>query len=110
MSRLDPLLDEALQDLARRRVRRDLRPVQAAAGLVVRDGRTLINASANDYLGLAHHPALAARAAEGASLHGTGAGASRLVTGTLDLHVRIEDRLAAFKSCEASLLFASGWQ
>ena len=110
MSRLDPVLGEALGTLARRRLRRDLRPVAAGSGVVVRDGCRLINASANDYLGLSHHPALADRAADWASRHGTGAGASRLVTGTLDLHERIEARLAAYKGCEAALLFASGWQ
>ncbi len=110
MSRLDPVLGEALQDLARRRLRRDLLPVTAGSGVVARDGRRLINASANDYLGLSHHPALADRAADWAARHGTGAGASRLVTGTLDLHLRVEARLAAYKGCEAALLFASGWQ
>ncbi len=110
MSRLDPVLGEALQDLARRRLRRDLHPVAAEGGFVTRNGCRLINASGNDYLGLAHHPALADRAADWAARYGTGAGASRLVTGTLDLHARIEARLAAFKGCEAALLFASGWQ
>ncbi len=110
MSRLDPVLGEVLEGLARRRLRRDLRPIAAGSGVVARDGRQLINASANDYLGLSHHPALADRAAEWASRYGTGAGASRLVTGTLDLHERIEARLAAYKGCEAALLFASGWQ
>ncbi len=110
MSRLDPVLGEALQELARRRLRRDLLPVTAGAGIVSRGGRRLINASGNDYLGLSHHPALADRAAEWGARHGTGAGASRLVTGTLDLHARIEARLATFKGCEAALLFASGWQ
>lgn len=110
MSCLDPLLDEALRDLARRGMHRTLRPGRNHAGLVVRDGRSLINASANDYLGLAHHPLLAERSAEWGRLHGTGAGASRLVTGTLDLHDRVEARLAAFKQTEAALLFASGWQ
>ena len=110
MSRLDPVLGEALQELARRQLRRDLLPVTAGPGIVTRGGRRLINASGNDYLGLSHHPALADRAAEWGARHGTGAGASRLVTGTLDLHARIEARLAAFKGCEAALLFASGWQ
>ncbi len=110
MSRLDPVLGEALEELARRQLRRDLLPVTAGAGFVTRDGRRLVNASANDYLGLAHHPALADRAADWAARHGTGAGASRLVTGTLDLHARVEARLAAYKRCEAALLFASGWQ
>lgn len=110
MSCLDPLLDEALRDLARRGRRRTLRPGCNDAGTVTRDGRTLINASANDYLGLAHHPLLAERSAEWGGRHGTGSGASRLVTGTLDLHERVESRMATFKQTGAALLFASGWQ
>ena len=110
MSVLDPILDQALQDLARGRMRRVLRPGSRAAGQVSRAGRTLLDVSSNDYLGLAHHPLLADRAADWGARHGTGAGASRLVTGTLDLHERIETRLAAFKRTEAALLFASGWQ
>jgi len=110
MSILDPLLEAALQDLAGRRMRRALRPGTRSAGQVVRDGRTLLDASSNDYLGLAHHPLLAERSADWGARHGTGAGASRLVTGTLDLHERVEGRLAAFKQTEAALLFASGWQ
>jgi 8-amino-7-oxononanoate synthase len=110
MSRLDPLLGEALADLSARRTRRTLHPGQPGPGIVLRDGRVLINASANDYLGLSHHPLLAERAADWAARYGTGAGASRLVTGTLDLHRRVEARLAAFKQTEAALLFASGWQ
>ena len=64
----------------------------------------------NDYLGLSQHPLLKQRAQEWAASHGTGAGASRLVTGTLDLHERVEARLATLKRTEAALLFASGWQ
>ena len=71
---------------------------------------TLLNVSSNDYLGLSHHPLLKQRAAEWATTHGTGAGASRLVTGTLALHQQVEAKLAAFKSTQAALLLASGWQ
>jgi 8-amino-7-oxononanoate synthase len=73
-------------------------------------GRELIDFSSNDYLGLSHHPALAERAGDWAGRWGTGAGASRLVRGTLDLHARIEARIAELKGAEAALLFASGWQ
>ena len=70
----------------------------------------LLNVSSNDYLGLSQHPLLAARAQQWTATHGTGAGASRLVTGTLDLHKRVEQKLAALKNTQAALLFASGWQ
>ena len=84
--------------------------VPAAPGWVVRDGTHLLNVSANDYLGLSRHPALSARSAEWGARHGTGAGASRLVSGTNELHLAVEERVARFKGCEAALLFASGWQ
>ncbi|WP_419729563.1 aminotransferase class I/II-fold pyridoxal phosphate-dependent enzyme [Lichenicola sp.] len=110
MSCLDPMLDAALRELGRQRQLRTLVPGSPSSGHVMRGGRMLLNASANDYLGLAQHPLLAERAAEWGARHGTGAGASRLVTGTFELHRRVESRLAAFKQTEAALLFASGWQ
>jgi 8-amino-7-oxononanoate synthase len=73
-------------------------------------GRALIDASSNDYLGLSRHPHVRARAAEWAEHHGAGAPASRLVTGTRDITLAVEERLAAFKGCEAALLFSSGFQ
>ncbi len=91
-------------------MRRHVVPVTPAPGTVLRDGRQLINASGNDYLGLAHRPELAERAADWAARFGTGAGASRLVTGTFELHRQVEAKIARFKNTEAALLFASGWQ
>lgn len=74
-----------------------------------REGASLIDFSSNDYLGLSTHPLLADRAAEWTGRLGTGAGASRLVTGTRDAHLALEHRIAAFKGTEAALLFPSGW-
>ncbi len=73
-------------------------------------GTTYINFAGNDYLGLRFHPTLVARAAEWAKVHGVGAGASRLVTGNLDLFAGIEAKLAALKGAQASLILASGFQ
>ena len=107
----DAIFAEALERRSARSTRRTLQVTDPAdPGWVVRGGRRLLNVSANDYLGLSRHPALIARSAEWAARHGTGAGASRLVSGTLDLHARVEERVARFKQCEAALLFASGWQ
>jgi len=90
---------------------RQLRPVAPAGpGRLMRDGRELLDFSSNDYLGLAHHPLLVERSCEWARELGTGSRASRLVTGTLDAHLAVERKLAAFKGSEAALLFASGWQ
>jgi 8-amino-7-oxononanoate synthase len=100
-----------LERLGRAGLRRAL--VAAAPGVpghAVRGGEVLLNFSSNDYLGLARHPALAARTAEYARELGTGAGASRLVCGTQPAHLAVEEKLARQKGCEAAMLLASGWQ
>jgi glycine C-acetyltransferase/8-amino-7-oxononanoate synthase len=63
----------------------------------------------NNYLGLADHPRVREAAAEAATRWGVGAGASRLVSGTMTIHRRLEERLAAFKGRQAALLFGSGY-
>ena len=111
MSRFDADFEEALARAAAQNRRRRLRPVEPLDGGRVRlDGRELIDLSSNDYLGLSRHPALIERSREWASRYGAGAGASRLVRGTFDLHAAVEAKLAALKGADASLLFASGWQ
>ena len=72
-------------------------------------GRSLLNFSSNDYLGLASHPALVAAAREGAEQFGAGAGASRLICGSLAPFHELEEALAAFKKTEAALTFSSGY-
>jgi 8-amino-7-oxononanoate synthase len=69
----------------------------------------LLNFAANDYLGLSHHPALIEAAREATSRQGTGAGASRLVTGTDSAVLALEQELAAWKEKEAALVFSSGY-
>lgn len=111
MSRFDHLFAARLGGLEAQHQLRRLRPVAPQrAGVVMRDGRRLINFSSNDYLGLAAHPALIARAREWAEALGTGAGASRLVCGTLAAHEQIEAKVAALKQTEAALILASGFQ
>ncbi|BAT18544.1 aminotransferase class I/II-fold pyridoxal phosphate-dependent enzyme [Asaia bogorensis] len=110
MTRFDPLLRQALDTLESRSLRRTLRPLHRTPDAVLRQGREVLDFSSNDYLGLSGHPLLRDRAADWAVQHGTGARASRLVSGTLDLHQQVEGRLAHFKGAEAALLFASGWQ
>ncbi|WP_182957865.1 aminotransferase class I/II-fold pyridoxal phosphate-dependent enzyme [Gluconacetobacter tumulisoli] len=111
MTRFDPFFQTALDALSRRQVRRGLSAVERVGPVVVhRDGTRLLNFSSNDYLGLSWHPALRQRAAEWTDRFGTGSGASRLVTGTSDLHLSVEEKLARFKGAEAALLLASGWQ
>ena len=108
---LDKLLQEGLEQIDATGLRRRLRPWHWHNGaLHDADGRALIDASSNDYLGLSQHPLVKARAAEWAERHGAGAPASRLVTGTRDITLEVEEKLAAFKRCEAALLFSTGFQ
>ncbi len=76
---------------------------------VVLDGRPVLLLCSNNYLGLADHPRVRDAAADAAMRWGVGAGASRLVSGTMTIHRRLEERLAAFKRTEAALLFGSGY-
>ncbi len=109
--RLDELAEARLAELAEAGRLRRLRPYRReGAQLVTADGARLIDFSGNDYLGLSRHPDLIARAREWTECHGAGAGASRLVTGTLDAYVAVEEKLAAFKGTEAALVFNAGFQ
>jgi 8-amino-7-oxononanoate synthase len=76
---------------------------------IVLDGRPVLLLCSNNYLGLAGHPRVREAAADAALRWGAGAGASRLVSGTMDVHRQLEERLAAFKGTEAALLFGSGY-
>jgi 8-amino-7-oxononanoate synthase len=101
---------ESLRLLDAAGLRRHLRPLDSAAGVqVMRDGRKLWNFAANDYLGLAHHPAIAAAMIEGIQRYGTGATASRLVCGSQPPHQQLELALACAKQTAAALTFSSGF-
>jgi 8-amino-7-oxononanoate synthase len=76
---------------------------------VVLDGKPVLLLCSNNYLGLADHPRVREAAADAAMRWGVGAGASRLVSGTMTIHRRLEDALAAFKDREATLLYGSGY-
>ena len=108
---LDRLLQADLDRIEAAGLRRRLRPWHWGNGeLQAADGRALIDASSNDYLGLSQHPLVRARASGWAERYGAGAPASRLITGTRDITLAVEQKLAAFKQCEAALLFSSGFQ
>ncbi len=106
-SRYQAFLDALGQD----RLRRGLTAVAARdARMITAGGRSYINLASNDYLALRFHDALIARACEWARAFGTGSGASRLVTGNLDLFDRIETKVATLEQKPASLVMASGFQ
>jgi glycine C-acetyltransferase/8-amino-7-oxononanoate synthase len=73
------------------------------------DGRRALLLCSNNYLGLANHPAVREAATKAAVDYGAGAGASRLISGSMRLHRELEEQLAAFKGTDAALLFNSGY-
>jgi 8-amino-7-oxononanoate synthase len=113
MKRETPALEAALAQLEAAQLRRArIRVEQRALSgrtLTLEDGRELIDFSSNDYLGLAHHPALAHAMAECAAHAGSGSGASHLITGHGAEHARLEEELAAFTGRERALLFSTGY-
>src|SRR5438270_9183965 len=100
--------EQRLAELSELGLRRRLRLVSGPQGpRVLLDGKPVLLLCSNNYLGLADHPQVREAAAEAALRWGAGAGASRLVSGTMIVHQRLEERLAAFKGREAALLFGS---
>ena len=73
------------------------------------DGKHVLNFCSNNYLGLANHPALVRAAQESAARYGVGPAAVRSIAGTMDLHLELERRLAAFKGVESAITFQSGF-
>ncbi|HEX9090035.1 MAG TPA: glycine C-acetyltransferase [Anaerolineales bacterium] len=78
------------------------------AWLVV-DGKRVLNFCSNNYLGLANHPHIVQAAQEAVKKYGVGPAAVRSIAGTMDLHLELERRLAAFKGVEAAITFQSGF-
>lgn len=77
--------------------------------LVATKAADIIDLAGNDYLGLRHHPAIVAGAVAAVETYGTGAGASRLVTGTLDVHDELEAAMVALTGAGAALVLSSGY-
>lgn len=110
MSSFDQKLKSRLESIREQGLHRELRRVDSPQGPRIRiGGRELINFSSNDYLGLANHPALKAAAIQAVEQFGAGAGASRLICGSLAPFHELEEALAAFKGTEAALTFSTGY-
>lgn len=102
---------DRLADLEGKGLRRSLRILESPQGpYVTIKGRSLMNLSSNDYLGLATDPHLLQAVKQAVDQWGWGAGASRLVSGTTQLHADLESRLATFKRTEAALVCSTGYQ
>jgi len=107
----DGFIDAALARRSAQGLRRRLRWVAGEQDRWVDvDGRRALLLCSNNYLGLANHPALREAAERALRDYGVGAGASRLVSGSMRAHRELEDDLAALKHAEAALLFTSGYQ
>ncbi|HEU5312195.1 MAG TPA: 8-amino-7-oxononanoate synthase, partial [Candidatus Udaeobacter sp.] len=107
---MQDLFAKELEALRARSLDRHLREITDAQGPEVEiGGRRLINFSSNDYLGLANDPQLREAATAAINEFGVGAGASRLISGNLSPHLRLERALAKWKETEAALCFSSGY-
>ena len=104
-------VDTFLQAQSERSLRRSLRPLSCSGSgaRVAYQGRLLLNLASNDYLGLKNDPRLAEAAASAARAWGIGSGASRLISGTTELHETLEQKLARFHNTESALTFSSGY-
>jgi glycine C-acetyltransferase/8-amino-7-oxononanoate synthase len=103
-------VEQRLEQIAEQGLYRRMRMVSGPQGpRVLLDGRRVLLLCSNNYLGFADHPKVREAAAIAAMRHGVGAGASRLVSGNMTLHRRLENRLADFKGTERCVLFGSGY-
>ncbi len=103
-------VEQRLAQLEELGLTRRLRLISGPQGpTVLLDGSPVLLLCSNNYLGLADHPQVRAAAAEAAMRWGVGAGASRLVSGTMTIHRRLEEQLAAFERSPSCLLFGSGY-
>jgi 8-amino-7-oxononanoate synthase len=104
------MFEKRLEELAARHLMRRLTPLHSGVGPVVEmTGRQILLFASNDYLGLAGHPEVIQSAIDATQRFGAGAGASRLISGSLPPHQELESTLAQFKGTEAALTFSSGY-
>jgi glycine C-acetyltransferase len=103
-------LDEALDSMRAEGLYRKLRVLDGEQKpRATFDGREVINLSSNNYLGLTTHPKLREAAVRAVQTLGAGSGSVRTIAGTMDLHMELERKIAAFKKTEASVVFQSGF-
>ena len=111
-ARLDPLsyLGDQLAEWKKAGTYQRLRILQGPSAAESKfDGKNVINLASNNYLGLTTHPKLIEAAIEATRKYGAGSGAVRTISGTMDLHMQLEERIARFKNVEACVVFQSGF-
>jgi len=103
-------IDEELKNLQDGGFYNNIRSLGSAQGAwLVVDGVKTLNFCSNNYLGLANHPRVVAAAKKAMDHYGVGPGAVRTIAGTMDLHVKLDERLAEFKGVESAITFQSGF-
>jgi 8-amino-7-oxononanoate synthase len=103
-------IEDRLAEIRSQGLYRRMRVVSGPQGpRVLLDGKPVLLLCSNNYLGLADHPRVREAAAEAAMRYGAGSGASRLISGNMTIHRRLEEQLAGFARSEACLLLGSGY-
>ncbi len=103
-------IQDELQNLKNSGLYNRIRTLSSPQGAwLVVDGKRTLNFCSNNYLGLANHPRIVQAARESVAKFGVGPAAVRTIAGTMDLHIELEQRLAAFKGVEAAITFQSGF-
>jgi glycine C-acetyltransferase len=108
----DPLayLRGQIEDWKREGTYQRLRVLETECAAEARfDGREVVNLASNNYLGLTTHPRLREAALDAVRRYGVGSGAVRTISGTMALHLQLEERIAQFKHVEACVVFQSGF-
>jgi glycine C-acetyltransferase len=103
-------IEDELQGLKEAGLYNQIRTLSSPQGAwLVVDGQRVLNFCSNNYLGLANHPRIVEAAKKAVDQFGIGPAAVRTIAGTMDLHIELERRLAAFKGVEAAITFQSGF-
>jgi len=108
---MEVFLTDTLNQIKQKGLYRTFQFLESAPGPVVMiNGKKVIQFSSNNYLGLADHPVLKKAAKDAVEKYGVGVGASRLITGNIELYGKLEGRMARFKHTESALIFPTGYQ
>ena len=103
-------IEDELENLQQSGLYNTIRTLSSPQGAwLIVDGQKVLNFCSNNYLGLANHPRLKKAAIDAVENLGVGPAAVRSIAGTMDLHLQLEDRMAAFKGVEAAITFQSGF-
>lgn len=107
---LEKFLKEGLNDLKSKGLYNEINTITGQNGPVIEiEGKKLVNLSSNNYLGLATNKRMIEAGLAATEKYGVGAGAVRTINGTLDIHVKLEEKLASFKHTGAAIAFQSGF-